>query len=155
MLFRSIEDDVEIGANTTVDRARFDRTLIKRGTKIDNLVQVAHNVVIGEDCLIVAMVGLCGSVHIGNHTVMAGKASVNGHVTIGSRVLVGGLAGVTHDVADDAQISGFPAQDHGVELRFRACLRRVPQLIEKVKELEKQIRELGLETDDRGEAGRD
>ncbi len=144
-----IEDDVELGANTTVDRARFDRTLVKKGTKIDNLVQVGHNVVIGEHCLIVALVGLCGSVHIGDYTGLAGKASVNGHVTIGSRVLVGGLAGVTHDVPDDSQISGFPAQDHSVELRFRACLRRVPQLIEKIKELEKLIRGTESEADDR------
>ena len=144
-----IEDDVEIGANTTVDRARFDRTWIKKGTKIDNLVQVAHNVVIGEHCLIVAMVGLCGSVHIGDYTVLAGKASVNGHVTIGSRVLVGGLAGVTHDVPDDARISGFPAQDHITELRFRALLKRVPELVDTIKELEKRLREPGSKTDDR------
>lgn len=150
-----LEDDVEVGANTTIDRARFDRTLVKKGTKIDNLVQVAHNVVIGEHCLIVAMVGLCGSVHIGDYTVLAGKASANGHVTIGSRVLVGGLAGVTHDVPDDSQISGFPAQDHADELRFRACLRRVPQLIEKIKELEKKLRGFESKTDDRREAGRD
>ena len=144
-----IEDDVEIGANSAVDRARFDRTLIKKGTKIDNLVQVAHNVVIGEHCLLVAMVGLCGSVHIGDYTVLAGKASVNGHVTIGSRVLVGGLAGVTHDVPDDSRISGFPAQEHMEELRLRACLRRVPQLLDRMKELETRLRELESQADDR------
>ncbi len=144
-----IEDDVEIGANSTIDRARFDRTLVRKGTKIDNLVQVAHNVVIGEHCLLVAMVGLCGSVHIGDYTVLAGKASVNGHVTIGSRVLVGGLAGVTHDVPDDSRISGFPAQEHVQELRLRACLRRVPTLLERMKELETKLRELEGKADDR------
>jgi UDP-3-O-[3-hydroxymyristoyl] glucosamine N-acyltransferase len=86
-----IEDDVEIGANTCVDRATTGETRIKRGTKIDNLVQVAHNVVLGENCVIAAQVGISGSTEVGNHVVMGGQAGVGGHLVIGDRVVVGGL----------------------------------------------------------------
>ena len=143
-----IEDDVEIGACVTVDRARFDRTWIKKGTKIDNLVQVAHNVVIGENCLVVSMVGLAGSVHVGKGTILAGKASVDGHVVLGDNVVVGGLAGVTRDVPDGMRVSGFPAQPHDQELKLTASLRRVPQLLQRIKELESRVRELEHPTDD-------
>jgi UDP-3-O-[3-hydroxymyristoyl] glucosamine N-acyltransferase len=143
-----IEDDVEIGANTTIDRARFDRTWIKRGTKIDNLCQIGHNCVVGENSIIVAMVGLCGSAHVGDNCILAGKAAVNGHVVIGNRVLVGGLAGVTHDVPDDSRVSGFPAQDHGDQLRLTAHLRRVPEMWNTIRQLEKRIRELERHADD-------
>jgi len=143
-----IEDDVEIGACVTVDRARFDRTWIKKGTKIDNLVQIAHNDVIGENCIIVSMVGLCGSVYIGDNVVLAGKVSVDSHISIGDGAVVGALAGVSRDVPDGMVVSGYPAQEHKKELRLAASLQLVPKLLERVKELEKKVRELGHVPDD-------
>ncbi len=143
-----IEDDVEIGACVTIDRARFDRTWIRKGSKIDNLVQVAHNVVIGENCLVIAQVALAGSVHLGDSVVLAGKSAVDGHVTLGDGVVVAGKAGVTRDVPDGSCVSGFPAQSHTEELKLVASLRRVPKLYQKLKELEKTVRELEHTTDD-------
>jgi UDP-3-O-[3-hydroxymyristoyl] glucosamine N-acyltransferase len=138
-----IEDDVELGACVTVDRARFARTWIKKGTKIDNLVQIGHNVVLGENCIIVSMVGLCGSVHVGNNVVLAGRVSVDSHLSIGDGAMVGALSGVTKDVPDGMFVSGYPAQEHKGDLRLAANLQRVPKLLERVKELEKKVRELG------------
>ncbi|HUU42816.1 MAG TPA: UDP-3-O-(3-hydroxymyristoyl)glucosamine N-acyltransferase [Planctomycetota bacterium] len=143
-----IEDDVEIGACSCVDRARFGETIVGKGTKIDNLVQVGHNCVIGANAILVAQVGLCGSAHVGSGSVLAGKAAINGHVTVGNHVLVGGKAGVTHDVPDGMRISGFPAQDHAKELRLMAQIRRLPELAERVRELERKLRELGHATND-------
>ena len=143
-----LEDDVEVGACSCIDRARFDRTLVKSGTKIDNFVQIAHNCVIGRNAILVSQVGLCGSAHIGAGSVLAGKASVNGHVTLGDNVMVGGLAGVTRDVPDGMRVSGFPAQDHAQELRLMAHIQRLPELVERIKKLEKRIRELEHTTDD-------
>jgi UDP-3-O-[3-hydroxymyristoyl] glucosamine N-acyltransferase len=107
-----IEDDVEIGANVTVDRARFDKTVIAKGTKIDNLVQIAHNVAIGENCFIVAQVGISGSTTIGNNTVLAGQAGVTGHISVGDNVVVGAQAGVTKPVPSGVMVSGYPAKPH-------------------------------------------
>lgn len=137
-----IEEDVEIGACVTIDRARFDRTWIKRGTRIDNLVQIAHNVVIGENCLVISQVALAGSVHVGNNVILAGQAAIDGHLVLGDNVVVGAKAGVTKDVPDGMRISGFPAQRHDHELRLVASLRRVPELLERIRELEKKVREL-------------
>jgi len=148
-----IEEDVEMGACVTIDRARFGRTWIKKGTKIDNLVQIGHNVVVGENCIIVSMVGLCGSVHTGNNVVLAGKASVDSHLTLGDNVMVGALTGVTRDVPDGMRVSGYPAQEHRSELKLAASLRRVPRLIERVKELEKRVRELEHAADDDRQVG--
>ena len=143
-----IEDDVEIGAGTTIDRARFDRTWIKKGTKIDNLVQVGHNVVIGENCMIVAMVGLCGSCCLGDNVTLAGKASINGHVKVGNNVMVGALAGVARDVPDGMWVSGFPAQKHEKAMRLAARLRKVPDLFQRVRELEKKLSEIESTSND-------
>ncbi len=131
-----IEDDVEIGANTTVDRGTLGETRIGRGTKIDNLVQVGHNVVIGEGALIVSQVGISGSVTIGAGVIMAGQAGVGDHIAIGAGARVLGRAGVTKDVPPGATVSGFPAQDHREELRRQAVLRRLPEMLDRIEALE-------------------
>jgi UDP-3-O-[3-hydroxymyristoyl] glucosamine N-acyltransferase len=136
-----IEDDVELGANTCVDRATTGETRIKRGTKIDNLVQVAHNVVIGEDGVIAAQVGISGSTEVGNNVVIGGQAGTAGHVTIGDRVMVGGQAGVTKSVPPDTMVSGYPAKEHSLSRRIYAHTAMLPELFKRVKDLERRIRE--------------
>jgi len=103
-----IQDDVEIGANSCVDRARFGTTLIKRGAKIDNLVQIAHNVEIGEDCLIVAQVGIAGSAQLGDGVILAGQVGVVGHVKVGTRSIIGAQSGVFADVPEQSILLGSP-----------------------------------------------
>ncbi len=131
-----IEDDVEIGANATVDRGTLGETRIGRGTKIDNLVQVAHNVMIGEGVIVVAQVGISGSVTIGPGVLLAGQAGVTDHRTIGAGARVLGRAVVAKDVPPGATVSGPYARDHHAELRLQATLRRVPELIARIEALE-------------------
>ena len=104
-----IGDDVEIGANTCIDRARFGRTVIGEGTKLDNLVQIGHNVVVGKHCLLCGHVGIAGSVRIGNYVTLAGQSGTNGHITIGDKVTVGGGSGVTKSLPSNEIVIGFPA----------------------------------------------
>lgn len=139
----TIEDDVEIGANVTVDRATIGETIIKRGTKIDNLVQIAHNVTIGEDCAVVAQVGISGSVEVGNNVVLAGQVGVAGHLKIGENSVVAGKSGVTKDIPPNSYVSGFPAQSHKEELKIKASLQRLPILMKIVQELEEKIKKIG------------
>jgi UDP-3-O-[3-hydroxymyristoyl] glucosamine N-acyltransferase len=120
-----IEDDVEIGANTTIDRGTVDNTIIKAGTKIDNLVQVAHNVKIGENCIIVSQTGIAGSVNIGNNVVLGGQIGIKEHVNIADRVKVGAKSGITKDINKEGIYSGFPAKPHHLELRMQAVLSRL------------------------------
>ncbi len=131
-----IEDDVEIGANVTVDRATLGETRIGRGTKIDNLVQVGHNVTIGEGVIVVSQVALAGSVTIGPGALLAGQSGVADHRTVGARARVLGRAAVLKDVPPGATVSGPYARDHFEELRLQAALRRVPELIARVDALE-------------------
>ncbi|MCM8814123.1 MAG: UDP-3-O-(3-hydroxymyristoyl)glucosamine N-acyltransferase [Candidatus Omnitrophica bacterium] len=134
-----IEDDVEIGANVTIDRARFDKTLIKHGTKIDNLVQIAHNVVIGENSILVAQSGISGSTVIGKNVTLAGQAGVIGHITIGDNVVVAAQAGVTKSVPADTCVSGYPAKPHKKAKRINACVQKLPDLYKTVNALEEKI----------------
>jgi UDP-3-O-[3-hydroxymyristoyl] glucosamine N-acyltransferase len=137
-----IDDDVEIGALCAVDRARFGRTWIQRGTKIDNLVQVAHNVVIGQHCIVVAQVGVSGSTRLGNGVVLAGQAGLIGHLTIGDGAVVMAQAGVSKDVPPKGAVMGSPAMDRREFARGQMNLRRVERLAKTVQELSAQVREL-------------
>ncbi len=131
-----IEDDVELGALNTVDRATVDETRIGRGTKTDDHVHIGHNSRIGDNCLLVAFTGLGGGVTVGDRVTMAAKSGAQPHVTIGAGATVGGAAGVTTDVPPGAVVSGFPAQDHRQELRVQALVRKLPELAARLKHLE-------------------
>lgn len=137
-----IDDDVEIGANSTIDRATFGVTRIRRGAKIGSLAHIAHNCDIGEDCVIVGCVAIGGSVKIGRSSIVAGQAGIADHVTIGSEVTIAGRSGVTKDIRDGGTISGFPARNHSEETRFQASLRRVPEILERLKKMEKFIEDI-------------
>jgi UDP-3-O-[3-hydroxymyristoyl] glucosamine N-acyltransferase len=137
-----IDDDVEIGANVTIDRARFDKTIIGRGTKIDNLVQIAHNVVVGENSIIVAQAGISGSTTIGRGATLAGQAGLVGHITIGEGAVVAAQAGVTKSVPAHTTVSGYPAKPHDIAKRVNACVQNLPRLYDIVAELKKKIAEL-------------
>ncbi|MBI5038212.1 MAG: UDP-3-O-(3-hydroxymyristoyl)glucosamine N-acyltransferase [Nitrospirae bacterium] len=137
-----IGDDVEIGANTTIDRATIGNTVIKRGTKIDNLVQIAHNVSVGEDCVFAAQSGIAGSTQIGSHVTMAGQAGVTGHIRIGDQVTVAGQAGVTKDVKEGQTVAGMPALPHREWLKAMAVFEDLPELKKKLSELGNRIEEI-------------
>jgi len=137
-----IEDDVEIGSNVTIDRATIGWTLVKRGTKIDNLVQIAHNVVVGEDCIIVAQVGIAGSVVIGDRARLAGQVGVTDHVEIGHDVTVGAKSGVTKSLPPGVTVIGYPAVPHMDFKRTISSINRMPKLLKDVQILEERIRRL-------------
>ncbi|MBS0633615.1 MAG: UDP-3-O-(3-hydroxymyristoyl)glucosamine N-acyltransferase [Verrucomicrobia bacterium] len=135
-----VEDDVEIGANSTVDRARFSRTVIGQGTKIDNLVQVAHNVVIGRHCIICAQVGLSGSTTLEDYVVLGGQAATAGHLTVGKGVKAGGRAGIISDIAPGAFVNGNPAMPYMLERRIAVLQQRLPDLFKRFDALEAQVK---------------
>ncbi len=137
-----IGDDVEIGANVTIDRARFGKTRIGNGVKIDNLVQIAHNVVIGNDVVIIAQVGIAGSVHIGDKVIIAGQAGVSGHLHIGNGAVIGAKAAVTKDVDAGEYMIGVPAIPAQRFKRMQAGMMLLPKFKERVAELESRIRKL-------------
>ncbi|HVR36118.1 MAG TPA: UDP-3-O-(3-hydroxymyristoyl)glucosamine N-acyltransferase [Methylomirabilota bacterium] len=140
-----VHDDVEIGANVTIDRGALGPTVIGRGTKIDNLVQIAHNVSIGEHCLLVAQAGIAGSTKIGNYVTIAGQAGVAGHLKIGSRAVIAGQSGIMHDIPDGEKWFGSPAQPDRKTKRQLLALQQLPELLKRVSELEKRLKGSGEE----------
>ena len=137
-----IEDDVEIGANTVIDRAALTATVIGRGTKIDNLVQIAHNCVIGQNCTIVSQVGISGSTKLGNRVTLAGQVGVAGHLTIGDNVMVGAKSGIPGNIPSGSLVSGIPAFAHREWLRSMAVVPKLPDMKKTVAALEKRVKEL-------------
>lgn len=134
-----IGDNVEIGANTTVDRGAIGDTVIGDYTKVDNLVQIAHNVILGENCLIISQVGIAGSAEVGDNTTIAGQTGVAGHLKIGKNVIIGAKSGVSGDVADNQLLSGYPLMDHREDLKVRVSMKKLPELLKKVRNLEKKL----------------
>ena len=138
----TVEDDVEIGSCVCIDRAKFGTTKIGRGTKIDNLVQIAHNVVIGPHCIIVGQAGLAGSVTLGTGVVLGGQSAIRDHMTLGDGSAVAACSGVAEDVDPKTVVSGLPALPHRQSLREQAALRRLPDLVVQVRKLQEEIEQL-------------
>lgn len=134
-----VEDEVEIGANCAIDRARFGATRIGRGAKLDNLVHVAHNVVVGRAALLVAQVGVAGSAKVGERAILAGQVGVQGHAEIGAGARIGGQAGVFGDVPPGEDWAGWPARPKGATLRSAALVARLPELAERLRVLEARL----------------
>jgi len=134
-----IEDNVEIGANTCIDRAALDKTIVGKGTKIDNLVQVGHNVTIGQHTILVSQVGIAGSTAIGNGVVLGGKVGVRDHVVIGDHVQAAGGAGITKDVKENSIIAGNPHMGHREWLRQQGYLRKLPDLFDRLHKIEEKL----------------
>ncbi|MBL9180882.1 MAG: UDP-3-O-(3-hydroxymyristoyl)glucosamine N-acyltransferase [Verrucomicrobiaceae bacterium] len=141
-----LDDDVEIGACTTIDRARFGRTWIGEGTKIDNLVQIGHNCVTGKHCIIVSQTGISGSTRLGDYVTMGGQVGVAGHLEIASQVMLLAKSGVTKSLTEPGAYTGFPAKPLLEGRRMLALPAKIPDLIERVRELEKKIADLEAKT---------
>lgn len=137
-----IEDDVELGANVTVDRATFGQTVIKRGTKVDNLVQIAHNVSIGEDSIVVAQVGIAGSTALGHHVMVGGQAGIADHLQIGDGVMIAARTGVNRSLTGGQIVSGAPVMPHELWVKAQAVIPRLPELRQQVRDLEQRLRYL-------------
>jgi UDP-3-O-[3-hydroxymyristoyl] glucosamine N-acyltransferase len=141
----AIEDDVEIGANSTIDRGRFGATRIGAGAKLDNLVHLGHNVVIGPRAMIIAQTGIAGSAKVGAGAILAGQVGVNGHVEIGERARIGGQSGVYGNVPAGAEFVGSPAQPRMRYLRATAVSSRADELRDRLRELEERLERLERE----------
>ena len=137
-----IEDDVEIGANTAVDRAALGETIIRKGTKIDNLVQVAHNVEIGENCILAGQTGIAGSVKIGKNVIIGGQVAISDHVNIGDNVMIAGRTGVMKDVPSNSIIAGVPSQNIREWKKSTLAFARLGELVKEIRELKKKVEEL-------------
>ena len=136
-----IEDDVEIGSNCSIDRAAMGVTLIRRGVIMDNLVQIGHNVEVGEDSIVIAQVGISGSTHIGKNVILAGQAGLVGHIKIGDGVFVTPKTGVSNDIAEGV-VSGYPHMEHRKWLKVMSLVSKLPEMRKELKRLEKKIEEL-------------
>jgi len=146
-----IDDDVEVGANTTIDRATLGRTWIQQGTKIDNLVQIAHNVVIGEKSIIVSQVGISGSTRLGKSVILGGQAGLVGHLEIGDFAMVGAQSGVHEDVPARTVVSGSPCMPHRTWLRAMSCVPRLPEIRHTLNDLLKRVANLEKDFNRKGE----
>ncbi|MDB6114916.1 MAG: lpxD, partial [Lacunisphaera sp.] len=133
-----IEDDVEIGANSTLDRARLSRTVVGEGTKIDNMVQIAHNVVIGKHCILCAQVGISGSTTLEDYVILGGQAGIGGHITLGKGTKAGGQTGIAYDTPAGSYLNGTPAIPYMLERRLQVLHQRLPDLFKRVEALEKK-----------------
>lgn len=140
-----IGDDVEIGANTTIDRARFKKTVVGSGTKIDNLVQIAHGVQIGEHCLVIAQTGIAGSTTLGKHVILAGHVAVAGHLEIADGAMIAGFSGITKSIQKAGKYGGIPAQPLNDYNRNAVLLRNIDKFIEKIEALEEELSRLHSE----------
>lgn len=137
-----VQDDVEIGSNTTIDRAMLGETRICKGAKLDNLVQIGHNCTVGDHTVISGQAGLSGSTHIGCYVRIGGQAGFAGHIKVGDKAAVGAQAGVSKDVPESMMVSGYPAKPHRDELRMEAAVLRLPELLKAFKELQNKVRDL-------------
>jgi UDP-3-O-[3-hydroxymyristoyl] glucosamine N-acyltransferase len=150
MGYVQIDDQVEIGANNAIDRAALGKTWIKRGVKTDNLVQVAHNVVIGEDTIIVAMTGISGSTNIGREVVIGGQVGIKDHIKIGDRVMIGSQSGVAKSISPGQVVSGTPSMPHRLWLKATRITPRLPEMYDRLRRLEKKVDELEKPRDEVG-----
>ena len=137
-----IEDEVEIGANNTIDRAAIGKTIIRRGVKTDNLVQIGHNVVVGENTVIVAQVGIAGSTKIGKNVIIGGQVGFADHVEVGDRVMIGAKSGVSHSIPAGEVVSGIPTMPHRLWLKTRGNIKKLPLYLERIKTLENKVKNL-------------
>ncbi len=137
-----IEDDVELGSNVSIDRAALDSTIIRKGAKIDNLVQIAHNVEVGENTVISAQTGVSGSTKIGKSCILAGQVGTVGHIEIADKVIIGAQSGVSKSLKKPGTYFGYPAKELGTSLRLESHIRNLPKYSEKIANLEKKISEL-------------
>ena len=137
-----VEDDVELGANVAVDRATFGQTVVKRGTKVDNLVQIAHNVTVGEHTILVAQVGIAGSTSIGHHVMIGGQAGLADHVRVGDSVMIAARSGVNRNVESQEVVGGAPVMPYEVFLKSHALIARLPELRQQLRELKERLQVL-------------
>ncbi|MEI7811299.1 MAG: UDP-3-O-(3-hydroxymyristoyl)glucosamine N-acyltransferase [Ignavibacteria bacterium] len=148
-----IEDDVELGSNVSVDRASVGATVIKKGVKIDNLVQIAHNVTVGENTVMSAQSGIAGSVKVGHNCMIGGQAGITGHIEITDRVMIGAQSGISKAITKPGTYFGSPAQEIKNTLKLEAYVRNLPAQAEKIKELEKKVNELNEKLNKLSERG--
>jgi UDP-3-O-[3-hydroxymyristoyl] glucosamine N-acyltransferase len=154
----TIEDDVELGANVTVDRATLGQTVIKQGAKVDNLVQIAHNVTIGAHSILVAQVGIAGSTRVGHHVMIGGQAGLADHIVIGDQVMIAARAGVNRSLEPNQMVSGAPVMPHEVWVKSQAVIPRLPELRQTLRTLEERMKQLeashGVRGKKRGKGGK-